>query len=85
LDGHLYEDPRQATIAGTDHGLLVGDGVFETLKVTEHGAFAVRRHLNRMSRSAAALGLPAPDYTRIREAMEAVDRWDPRRRTDRRC
>jgi branched-chain amino acid aminotransferase len=72
LDGHLYKDPRQATIAGTDHGLLVGDGVFETLKVTEQGAFAVRRHLNRMSRSAAALGLPAPDYTRIREAIDAV-------------
>jgi branched-chain amino acid aminotransferase len=77
LDGRVYDDPIQATITGTDHGLLVGDGVFETLKVTEHGAFAVRRHLNRMSRSAAALGLPAPDHTRIREAIDAVlDGWD---------
>jgi branched-chain amino acid aminotransferase len=72
LDGRLYDDPREATIAGTDHGLVVGDGVFETLKVTEQGAFAVRRHLNRMSRSAAALGLPPPDHTLIREAIDAV-------------
>ena len=77
LDGRLYEDPSQVTIAGTDHGLLVGDGVFETLKVTEQGAFAVRRHLNRMSRSAAALGLPAPEHQQIREAIDAVlDGWD---------
>jgi branched-chain amino acid aminotransferase len=72
LDGRLYDDPREATIAGTDHGLVVGDGVFETLKVTEQGAFAVSRHLNRMSRSAAALSLPAPDHTLIREAIDAV-------------
>jgi branched-chain amino acid aminotransferase len=72
LNGRLYDDPQQATIAGTDHGLVVGDGVFETLKVTEHGAFAVRRHLNRLSRSAAALGLPAPDHGQIREAIDEV-------------
>jgi branched-chain amino acid aminotransferase len=72
LDGRVYDDPRQASIAGIDHGLLVGDGVFETLKVTEHGAFAVRRHLNRMTRSAAALRLPAPDHSHIREAIEAI-------------
>jgi branched-chain amino acid aminotransferase len=72
LDGRLYDDPHQATIAGTDHGLMVGDGVFETLKVTERGAFAVRRHLNRLSRSAAALHLPAPDHGQIREAIETV-------------
>lgn len=72
LDGHLYDDPERATVAGNDHGLLVGDGVFETLKVTERGAFAVRRHLNRLNRSAAALGLPAPDHGQIREAIDAV-------------
>ena len=72
LDGRVYDDPRQATIAATDHGLVVGDGVFETLKVTELGAFAVRRHLDRLSRSAAALHLPAPDHGQIREAIDAV-------------
>jgi branched-chain amino acid aminotransferase len=72
LDGRLYDDPQQATITGTDHGLVAGDGVFETLKVTERGAFAVRRHLNRLSRSAAALHLPAPDHGQIRKAIDAV-------------
>jgi branched-chain amino acid aminotransferase len=72
LNGRLYDDPQHATITGTDHGLVVGDGVFETLKVTERGPFAVRRHLNRLSRSAAALHLPAPDHGQIREAIDAV-------------
>jgi branched-chain amino acid aminotransferase len=80
LNGVVYADPSEATIAGTDHGLLVGDGVFETLKVTESGTFAVRRHLNRLIRSAAALHLPAPDHLQIREAIDAVlaDRDFPR-------
>lgn len=72
LNGRLYDDPQQATVAGIDHGLVVGAGVFETLKVTERGAFAVRRHLNRLSRSAAALHLPAPDHGQIREAIDTV-------------
>jgi branched-chain amino acid aminotransferase len=72
LNGRLYDDPYEATITGTDHGLVVGDGVFETLKMTERGAFAVRRHLNRLSRSAAALNLPTPDHGQIREAIAAV-------------
>jgi branched-chain amino acid aminotransferase len=72
LKGRLYDDPQQATVAGIDHGLVVGDGVFETLKVTERGAFAVRRHLNRLDHSAAALALPAPDHGEIREAIDAV-------------
>jgi branched-chain amino acid aminotransferase len=72
LNGRRYDDPQQATVAGVDHGLVVGDGVFETLKVTERGAFAVRRHLARLNRSAAALALPEPDHGQIREGIDAV-------------
>ena len=72
LNGRLYDDPHQASVAGTDHGLVVGDGVFETLKVTERGAFAVEQHLDRLNRSAAALALPTPDHGEIREAIDAV-------------
>ena len=71
-NGRLYDDPHQATVASTDHGLIVGDGVFEALKVTERGAFAVRRHLDRLTRSAAALGLVAPDHFQIRDAIDTV-------------
>lgn len=72
MNGVVYDDPTQATIAGIDHGLVVGAGVFETLKVTEQGAFAVRRHLMRLAHSAAALNLPQPDHDRIREAISTV-------------
>lgn len=60
----------------TDHGLVVGDGVFEALKATPAGAFAVQRHLDRLSRSAAAMGLPAPDHRLVREGITAaLDGW----------
>ena len=72
VNGALYNDPDQATIAATDHGVVVGDGVFESLKVTEAGPFAVQRHLNRLSRSAAAMGLSAPDHALVRSAIDEV-------------
>ena len=59
-------------VPATDHAVVVGDGVFESLKVTEAGPFAVQRHLNRLSRSAAALALPAPDHARIQAAIGEV-------------
>ena len=71
-NGRLHDDPDEAWVSATDHGLVVGDGVFEALKVTPAGPFAVRRHLDRLTRSAAALGLPAPDHRQIRGAIEDV-------------
>ncbi|MGO1975495.1 MAG: aminotransferase class IV [Propionibacteriaceae bacterium] len=69
--------PGEATVSAIDHGLVAGDGVFEALKVTPAGVFAVRRHLDRLSRSAAGLGLPAPDHGRIRDAIETVIQGRP--------
>jgi len=71
-NGTLYDDPADAKVVATDHGLVAGDGVFEALRVTDEGPFAVQRHLNRLSRSASALGLPPPDHARIRAAVDAV-------------
>ena len=71
-NGRVHDDPEQATVAVTDHGLVVGDGVFEALKVTSAGPFALRRHLERLDRSARALGMPAPDHAFLREAIAAV-------------
>lgn len=59
-------------VAVTDHGFTVGDGVFETLKIERGVPFALTRHLHRLERSAAGLGLPAPDTERIREAVAEV-------------
>ena len=43
-----------------DHGLTVGDGVFETLKVVRDTPFAMRRHLARLRHSARGLSLDVP-------------------------
>ncbi|HET9648933.1 MAG TPA: aminotransferase class IV [Microlunatus sp.] len=72
IDGRVVTDPAEATVSAVDHGLVVGDGVFEALKVSVGGAFAIRRHLDRMTRSARALGLPDPDHGLIRRAIEEV-------------
>lgn len=72
MDGTVYTDPEQARVAVTDHGLVVGDGVFEALKVSAEGVLSTRRHLDRMTRSARALGIPDPDHGVVREAIDAV-------------
>ncbi|MET0489920.1 MAG: aminotransferase class IV, partial [Acidimicrobiales bacterium] len=59
LNGELLAGDRPA-ISAADHGLLVGDGVFETAKVIDGRAFALRRHLERLRRSADGLGLELP-------------------------
>jgi branched-chain amino acid aminotransferase len=72
VDGHLYEDRDDARIPALDSGVVVGNGVFEALKVTEQGPFSVRRHLDRLDRSAQALAMPAPDHDAIRAGIDAV-------------
>lgn len=68
-------DADDARVSVLDHGFTVADGVFETLKVADGAAFALRRHLDRLERSAAAMGLPAPDraqvVTAVQETVEA--------------
>lgn len=72
VNGWLYGNQADAHVPALDHGLTVGDGVFEALKVTTAGPFALQRHLDRLTRSAAALDLPAPDHGLIRGAVEQV-------------
>lgn len=71
VDGTLV-DPAQGAISAVDHGVTVGDGVFETAKIVDGEAFAVSRHLARMDRSLAGLGLPPVDHHLIRAGMKAV-------------
>ena len=58
-----------AMIPALDHGLTVGDGVFETCKIVDGEAFALTRHLARLARSAAVLGLVPPADELIRSAV----------------
>jgi branched-chain amino acid aminotransferase len=79
VNGTLYE-PEQARVSVFDHGILVGDGVFETVKTAGGEAFALTRHLDRLAVSAAGLGLPAPDLDAIRQGtldvLAASPQWD---------
>ncbi len=64
IDGRLVSGD-DVGISVFDHGVTVGDGIFESLKVvTDAGGhqrvFALTRHLARLRRSAAGLGLRVP-------------------------
>lgn len=72
VGGRLLDDVDAPAISVLDHGLTVGDGVFETVKAVRGEPFALTRHLARLSRSAAGLGLPEPDHDEVRTAVRAV-------------
>ena len=55
-----------------DHGVTVGNGVFETLVAREGVPFAFRRHYERLCRSAAAMRLDGPTAGDLRPAVEEV-------------
>lgn len=61
-----------AKVSVLDHGFTVADGVFETLLVTNGKVFALDRHLARLARSAAGLGISAPDSVAITNGVSQV-------------
>lgn len=72
LNGSIV-DPDQARVRVDDHGLVVGDGAFSTLKVVRGEPFAVSRHLRRLFRNLHALAIPLPDEDLLRRAVtEAI-------------
>ncbi|MEU2157525.1 aminodeoxychorismate lyase [Streptomyces sp. NPDC019396] len=70
-------DAGTALVSVLDHGITVGDGVFETVKATEGRLFALTQHLDRLTRSARGLGLPDPDLDEVRRACDAVIEANP--------
>ena len=71
VNGRLSTE-EDAQVSPFDHALLTGDGVFETLKVEGGVPFAVRRHLERLERSAAGLALDTPPVDAVRAALGEV-------------
>jgi branched-chain amino acid aminotransferase len=71
-NGRLLTDPQAPVLGATDHGLTVGDGVFEVLKIVDGLPFALDLHLARLAFSAEGLGLPAFDEAEVRRAMDEV-------------
>lgn len=72
IDGRLTP-ARDATISAFDHAITVGDGVFETIEAHGGRPFALRRHLARLRRSAAALDIdPGRSDEELAEAIAEV-------------
>ena len=55
----------EAAVPAFDHGLTVGDGVFETLKVVDGKPFALRRHLARLSGPGVRCGQPSASMSSV--------------------
>jgi branched-chain amino acid aminotransferase len=70
-------DPAAPSIAALDHGVTVGDGVFETCKIVDGVPFALKRHARRLDRSMAGLGLPRADHGVINDGITSVLSGDP--------
>lgn len=71
-------DAAQPHVNVLDLGVSRGDGIFETISVGHGKPQALEHHLQRFSRSAAILELPAPDLEVWREAvLAAIDALDP--------
>lgn len=71
VDGRLLR-ADQAAVSALDHGITVGDGAFETVKIVDGRPFAPTRHARRLDRSLAGLGLPPADHETIGAGIEAV-------------
>ncbi|MGN6635274.1 MAG: aminotransferase class IV [Oryzihumus sp.] len=76
VNGHRVE-AGAPSIAALDHGVTVGDGVFETAKVADGAVFALTRHSRRLDRSLAGLGLPPADHDLIAKGIEDVLSGEP--------
>jgi len=68
VDGEVL-DESDARVSVFDHGLTVGDGVFESAKVRGGVPFALTRHLARLAVSAGGLGLDVPADGVLRRAV----------------
>jgi branched-chain amino acid aminotransferase len=71
LNGRILE-ASAAHIDPADRGLLLADGLFETLRAYDGRPFRLEAHLARLAASAAVLGLPLPPAGEIAAAAKAV-------------
>lgn len=68
INGH----PSDGTISVTDSSVLRGDGCFEVMRSYGGKAFAVAEHVERLHRSAEALGLGLPSTSELTDWIESV-------------
>ncbi len=67
--------PDEARIPALDHGVLYGDGLFETLRTYGGVPFRLEGHLARLEQGLRALEFPALELARVRAlTLETLDR-----------
>ena len=59
LNGHFLPE-AQAVVPVNDRGFLLGDGLFETIRVVNGRPFRMAQHLERMTRGADFLKIKCP-------------------------
>lgn len=73
VDGAVVPAASAGRVSALDRGLLLGEGVYETAKVVGDTPFALTRHLARLRRSAALVGIEVPwGDDEVREACASV-------------
>jgi branched-chain amino acid aminotransferase len=64
-------DPAGPHVSAFDRGYMRADGLFETLRSYDGKAGCLERHMARLRRGAAVLGIPVPDDIRVTVADAA--------------
>ena len=94
LDGHMIP-ARKSLIESLTPGILIGRGVFETMKASTGKIFALPEHLNRLMRGLCVLGIKPPcsrkrlrdcldcslQVNKLKSAMVRLTVWQENRRT----
>lgn len=76
FDGSLHSATDPIISAG-NHGVTVGDGVFETMAIRQSVPFALTRHLVRLQYSLDRMGMREIDMSRVREGIAEVIAANP--------
>ena len=72
VTGRGLVDPIEPVIRADDDGLLRGRAAFETLRVYAGRPFRLEAHLDRLTASAASIGLPAVERRRLQVLVGLV-------------
>lgn len=62
----------EARLSPLDHGFLVGDGVFETIRCNAGLVFAFDRHLARMAEGCFRMGIAPPHAAELERAIDEL-------------
>ena len=72
VTGRGLVDPAEPVIRADDEGLLRGRAAFETLRIYSGRPFSLEAHLDRLTASAASIGLPALERRRLQVLVGLV-------------